>query len=132
MLVDSEDPLDAIEATCAHLANRDGWEKPPNAQDEQVLLMVTCMETWIVADRNALSSHYGDKLQENALPAVESLESRPRDKVQKALLHATRNCLNKYSKGKRSFEVLAKLSPSVLKEKLPSFDRSLRILLKRC
>ncbi len=132
MLIDSEEPIEDIEATWTHLANRDRWEKPANAQDQQVLLMTTCMETWIVADRTALSRHYSNGFQENALPSLENLESRSRDNVQDALIHATRNCTNKYSKGKRSFEVLAKVSPAVLKEKLPSFVRFLRILSEKC
>jgi len=33
-----------------------------------------------------------------------------------------------YSKGKRSFEILEKLDPAVLKQYLPSFVRVVRIL----
>ena len=54
MMIDSEDPLADLEATWDHLMNRDGWEKPPGAADEQVLFMTTCMETWIVADRDSM------------------------------------------------------------------------------
>lgn len=73
MLIDSEDPMANIEATWPHLKVRDGWEKPENAGDEQVLMMTTCMETWIVADRAALKSHFGQNLQESGLPAAVSL-----------------------------------------------------------
>ena len=57
MMIDSEDPLKDTEANWDHLINRDHCEKPPDAVDEQVLFMTTCMETWIVADRDSLSSH---------------------------------------------------------------------------
>ncbi len=90
--------------------------------------MTTCMETWIVADRATLSDHYESKLQDSALPALDNLESRSRQEVQQKLAHATRNCQNAYAKGKRSFAVLGKLSPSALKEHLPSFRRAVRIL----
>jgi hypothetical protein len=132
MLIDSEEPVADIEATWTHLGNRDNWQRPANAHDEQVLFMTTCMETWIVADRAVLFEHYGHDLQESALPSLVEIEKRPRVAVQDALIHATRNCTNKYSKGSRSFEVLAKLSPSVLKQNLPSFGRCTRILAERC
>jgi len=89
------------------------------------------METWIVSDREALSDHYGSQLQESALPALVDLESRPRDKVQDALVHATRKCANKYGKGKRSFTILGKLTPDTLAASLPSFDRAQKTLQKK-
>ena len=128
ILVDSEDPLADIEQPWAHLHERDGWPKPADSDDEQILLMVTCMETWIVADRATLRTHYGSTLQDSALPALNDLESRNRSSIQDALLHATRNCSNAYKKGKRSFEVVGKLEPSALEEHLPSFARCKRLL----
>ena len=123
MLVDSEDPVADLEMTWDHLKSRDQWDKPDGALDDQVLFMTTCMETWIVADRAALREHYGHKLRENALPPLDNLESRDRHDMHDNLVHASRNCSNAYSKGKRSFEVLAKLDPAALKEHLPSFVR---------
>ncbi|MEW6157008.1 MAG: DUF4276 family protein [Verrucomicrobiota bacterium] len=128
MWIDSEDVLDDLEAAWAHLEARDGWDPPEGAADEQVLFMTTCMETWIVADRATLREHYGNGLQENALPALVDLEQRLRDQVQEALCHATRNCGNAYQKGKRSFEVFGRLNPDVLANHLPSFLRVRRIL----
>jgi len=86
------------------------------------------METWVVADRDALRKHYGSKLQVSALPPLVQLEGRGRHDVQDRLAHATRNCKNAYTKGKRSFELLARLTPAVLEEHLPSFVRTRRIL----
>lgn len=128
MLVDSEDPVEDPEQSWEHLNHRDQWDKPVGASDEQVLFMTTCMETWIVTDRRALQEHYGHRLQENALPSLANLESRNRHEVYDKLVHASRNCSNAYSKGKRSFELLAKLDPAVLKQHLPSFVRVDRIL----
>jgi len=111
-----------------HLKKRDGWDKPLGSENDQVLFMTTCMETWIVADRNALARHYGDKLQKSALPPLTDLESRSRHDIQNDLSHATRNCSNAYKKGKRSFDVLEKLSPDELKLHLPNFVRIKDIL----
>jgi hypothetical protein len=76
--IDSEDPMANIEATWEHLQARDHWARPNGATNEPVLLMTTCMETWIVADRATLAEHYGADLQESALPALHNLEGRAR------------------------------------------------------
>jgi hypothetical protein len=127
MLIDSEDPVADGEKTWEHLKIRDDWDKPAGADDEQVLLMTTCMETWIVADRAALKEHYRHKLQENALPPLIDLEQRNRKEVHDKLTQATRDCSNAYAKGKRSFEVLGVLNPAALKS-LPAFARMARVL----
>ena len=131
MIVDSEDPVADINKTWNHLAGRDKWNQPDGAHDEQVFLMTTCMETWIVADRQTLAAHYGDKLQQSALPSATGLEVRPREAVQEALVHATRACANAYRKGKRSFEILGKVNPEAIESHLPSFARMKAALGRR-
>ncbi|MEX0728262.1 MAG: DUF4276 family protein [Planctomycetaceae bacterium] len=128
LLVDSEEAVADIEKTWLHLKARDGWNKPKGANDEQVLLMTTCMETWIVSDRDALRKYYGSTLQENALPPLHDMESRTRHTIQDALAHATRDCKNAFEKGKHSFAVLKQLRPAELRKHLPSFVRCERVL----
>ena len=84
----------------------------------QVLMMTTCMETWIVVDRRTLARHYGQKLRHSALPTLLDVESRPRQSVLSALENATEKCANAYSKGKRSFESLGEVDPTVLQASL--------------
>lgn len=123
LLVDSESAVS--KPPWEHLSGRDGWSRPAGAADDQAQLMVQCMETWCVADRDALLDFFGQCLRQNALPALHGLEKRSKDDVQKMLSHATRDCGHgkNYQKGKRSFELLAKLNPEVLKERLPHFKR---------
>lgn len=128
MIIDSENPLNDLEATWDHLASRDGWEMPPGAANDQVLFMTTCMETWIISDRGSLNRHYGNRLQTAALPPLVNLEARNRHDIQDALVRATRNCKNAYQKGKRSFEILSRLKPDALRPHLPSFNRNMEIL----
>ena len=130
LCVDSEDPVADIDQTWAHLKQRkdDDWDKPTGAVDEQVLLMTTCMETWIASDREAMRDQWGACLQVSALPNLHDLESRNRASIQDALVHATRTCRNGYAKGKRSFQILARLDPVVLRQHLPSFVRCERVL----
>lgn len=129
--IDSEDPVTKIDKTWEHLKQRDGWDQPADTRDDQVLFMTTCMETWIVADREALKAHYGAKLQVSGLPPVVDLEKRPRDLIHDKLEFATRNCSNAYRKGNRSFVVLAKLSPTTLSQHLPSFARIMKLLMQK-
>lgn len=131
MWIDSEDPMADIEEAWGHLQQVRTvaqWTMPAGAQNDQVLLMTTCMETWIVADRDTLREHFNRGLNENSLPHTNGLEGKQRHAVQLALELATKDCKNAYAKGKRSFEILEKLNPDVLKQHLPSFVRVDRIL----
>ncbi len=62
MWIDSEDPVDDLDAAWGHLAARDNWSRPDGATDEQVLFSTTCMETLIVADRDALKKHFNGRI----------------------------------------------------------------------
>ena len=131
MWIDSEEPMEDIEKAWKHLQNAktvSKWSQPHASCDDQVLFMTTCMETLIVSDRDSLKAHYGDNLQESALPTAVNLEQLGRHDVQDKLQNATRNCKNAYAKRKRSYEILAKLNPETLKKHLPSFARTIRIL----
>lgn len=134
LLVDSEDPVEPPpgeeiqpESPTAwdHLKRRDNWERPAGVENEQAQLMVTCMETWIMADRKALKDFFGHSLQSNRLLPEKALETRPHEAVLESLADATRDCGKgkAYRKGKPSFQLLARLDPSVLARHLPHFRR---------
>lgn len=125
-LVDSEDPVkqEHREKPWAHLSLRDGWKRPDDAEDEHVLLMTTCMETWIIADRETLMDLFHATVKD--LPSVD-LENRNRKDVLKALEKA----LPSYKKGELSFKILASLDPDRLAARLPAFERARRILRDR-
>ncbi len=131
LLVDSEDPVKVTDEnpdsaeSWNHLKVRDKWDKPSGVANDQAQLMTTCMETWIIADQQALGSFFGQHLQTSALLPEQNLETRTRDEVQDKLVWATRGCGKdrSYAKGKRSFKVLEHLTPKTLKEHLPHFRR---------
>ncbi|HEY3855874.1 MAG TPA: DUF4276 family protein [Verrucomicrobiae bacterium] len=134
MWIDSEEPVLQLEAAWNHLARVTTvgqWQRPDATTDDQVLFMATCMETWIVADRETLATHYGNQLQQTALPPLENLEGRSREDVQRQLARATRQCTNAYEKGKRSFTILGILNPATLQQRLDHFARVRRILNAR-
>jgi hypothetical protein len=128
LLVDSEGPVTS--AVWDHLNSRDHWERPGGTNDDQAQLMVTCMETWIIADRDALKRFFGQCLRKNRLLPQIGLEARLRQDVQDALAQATRDCGRRkaYSKGRRSFQLLAELNSETLRKYLPHFIRFLSAL----
>lgn len=130
LLVDSEDPIAENVSPWGHLETRDKWLRPNGVSDDQAQLMVTCMETWLMADHAALREIFGALLQDNALLPEANLEQYDRQRVQDALQQATRNCgKNKaYKKGKRSFQVLEAVNPATLKQWLPYFRRFIETL----
>jgi hypothetical protein len=127
LLVDSEDPVANIDRPWDHLRARDKWVRPDGATDDQVLLMTTSMETWVVADRNAIARHLGNTGNLAKLPSSD-LENRQRQDILRALEDATRNSRTEYVKGSVSFQYLGRVDPVVLRAQLPSFDRAIRIL----
>ncbi|MFH0967906.1 MAG: DUF4276 family protein [Methanobacteriota archaeon] len=136
LLVDSEDPVEgedySPESSIAwiHLEKRDKWDRPEGVLNSQVLLMTTCMETWIMADRDAIHAFFGGNIREASLLPIYELEKRPRDEVLESLISGTVNCgRNKaYRKGKRSFELLIHLNPKTLQQNLPHFQRFIQTL----
>jgi len=123
LLVDSEDPVE--EGPWDHLHARDGWDRPVGAEDEQAQMMATCMETWIMADHEALHKVFGSCLREGNLFPANGLEERSRQELLGALRSATSDCGKDkgYEKGKRSFQILAELDARRLEERLCYFRR---------
>ena len=135
LLVDSEDPVaDANQPDASpsgawqHLFERDNWARPDGAGDDQAQLMVTAMETWLLADRQALAAYFPN-MNANALPSDTGLEDRRREDVLQALENAARpSSKGGYSKGRDSFALLAQANPDALSSRLPHFRRFIETL----
>lgn len=129
MLVDSEGPI-SDKAAWKHLKTRDAWETPDNARDKHAQLMVQCMESWFLADRDCLQRFFGQEFISNALPGNNEVESVAKTSVLQSLKAATRRCNPKgeYGKGKHSFEILGQLDTSKVRKAAPHADRLLRLL----
>lgn len=127
LLVDSEGPVAPGATAWEHLHARDGWTRPDAAGDDQVFLMVQVMETWFLADRDALRRYFGAEFRENAIGRWQVLEDVPKATVLKALERATAACRKSYAKGKVSFELLARVDP----DRVEAACRHARALLDR-
>jgi hypothetical protein len=119
LLVDSEGPV-VGDSPWAHVKVRvaDGWERPVGASEQQLHLMVECMEAWLVADRANLSTYFGQGFADKALPAkTAKLERLRKEDLYRALAAATRQAKSKgeYGRGKHSFELLGGVDPVKLR-----------------
>lgn len=125
LLVDSEDLISQGTAEWAHLTARDGWIRPQNVGDD-AFLMICCMETWFLADREALKRFFHDCWRENAVPQWPNLEAIPKASILQALAQATAACGKRaYSKGKLSFEILKVIDPAIVEKNCPGAKRLL-------
>ena len=135
LLVDSEDQVADADRSDTnpsgawrHLGRRDRWTKPSGAADNQAQLMVTTMETWLLADRRTLIAYF-PAMNSNALPPDVDLESRRKQKVSDALRNATQSSSKgRYHKGNHSFDLLGRVQPEELKCRLPHFRRFVETL----
>lgn len=121
LLVDSEDVVKAEHDAWQHLKARDTWTKPKGAGKTDAFLMITCMETWFLADREALKDFFKGCWNDKAIPKWPDLEKVDRKKALAALEKATANCGERqYAKGKVSFELLKVIDPAVVEKTFPS------------
>ncbi len=113
LLVDAEAPVTFLDPW-THLNTRDGWTRPSGATNDQCHLMVQVMESWFLADREALANFYRQRFRPHALPGnprqVEQVSKRD---IENGLERATRDTSRgRYHKGQHSFAILASLDPA--------------------
>ena len=92
--------------------------------------MVQVMETWFLADRDALRTYFGTGFKQNALKEWPNLEAVPKPTVLQALARATAACTKRYAKGKVSFELLAQIAPDSVEAACPHAKALLNRLRK--
>jgi len=132
LLVDSEEPVPAGSGPWEFLLSRkdDRWSRPAAAADDDVHLMVQCMEAWFLADTDALARYYGQGFTTTALPGNPGVEQIPKDDVLQGLRNATRHTQKgEYDKGEPSFLILAVIDPSKVTEASPHALRFIEHLL---
>ncbi len=128
LLVDAEGPVTASGAW-QHLKQRDVWSRPHGATDSQCHLMVQAMESWFLADRDALAGFYGPGYQANALPSKQKLEQIHKQDVIDGLKQAAGNTSKgSYNKGAHSYEILATLDPAKVSKASRHAKRLIRAL----
>lgn len=111
LLVDAEDEI--LHLDCwKHLKSRDNWQQPQGAGATTVYLMVRCMETWFLADKEALAAYYGKDFSIDDLPKHTSIESVSKKDVEAGLHRASAlTTKGNYHKTRHGFDILASLNP---------------------
>lgn len=133
LLVDAESAVasDPPFRPWEHIKSRleDSWDRPPGAEDSHLHLMNICMETWLLADHEALVAVFGPKLETMKLPSEgSSLERVSKKNLDEKLQSATKPTPSeRYDKGSHSFRALAKVDPEKLRA-LPWAKRFLEAL----
>jgi hypothetical protein len=124
LLVDAEAPFKTgTSDKVAHLKAQDDWDLS-SVDVSTVHLMMQCMEAWVVADPEALSSYYGQYFSISALPQRLNLEEEPKTDLANKLDKATADKRNKkgmYTKIKHASDLLKKIDPVKVSKRCPSF-----------
>lgn len=122
LLVDSEDPVSA--PPWEHLARREGdLFATDQASRDRYHLMVVVMESWLLADPDALERYYGRGFRRSALPS-NKVEALRKQDIESALLRATEQTKKgRYHKIRHGPELLASLDPAVVRRAAPHCER---------
>jgi len=134
VLIDSDEPDNGN--LIAEVKRRVSWDTEAGAkiQDEQIHFMVQVMESWFLADRNALKKYYGQGFREGRLPGNQNnVEQISKSDVDNGLKNATRDTRKKkYHKTRHAPDLLSNLDVDKVRSNAPSCNRlfaSLRSLI---
>lgn len=141
LLVDAEEAVK--KAPWEHLKARigDKWIAPENADEKQCQLMIVTMETWFLADPDAVKEFFKLKkgFDPTALPDLPPLpkppkvstvlESMSKDAINGVLKKATKNTADEqYEKVRHGAKLLAMIDPLKVRQQCPSCDRLFKTL----
>ncbi|BAC89093.1 DUF4276 family protein [Gloeobacter violaceus] len=125
LLVDAEGsvPSESDMAHATHLRERDNWDLS-STPAERIHLMVQTMESWLIADADALMHYYGQGFNSSALPQRQNLEEEPKQAIDAALTRATQQTQKgEYEKIKHASQLLRKIRPERVAARCPRFAR---------
>jgi hypothetical protein len=136
LLVDSEGPIPDGVDPWDYASKRTGdahWKKPASMDDDRLFFMVQTMEAWFIADRHALVAYYGSKdFQSNALPSRSDVENIPKQELEKAITHASRNTTKGAYKKSHGFAIIGQLDPAKVRAGSPHAARFFDKLIALC
>ena len=92
--------------------------------------MVQVMESWFLADKDALQAYFGQGFRMRSLPANPNVEQIPKQDVERGLERASDGTgKGRYRKGADSFGILERLDPAKVREGSDYADRFVKALL---
>ena len=124
LLKDSEGP--GIQVALDGVRSHDHWDSrlDPQIPDDQLHFMVQVMESWFLADRQALDAYYGQNFAANRLPSNPNVEQVAKDDVLTGLEEATRRTQKgKYHKTRHAPDLLARIDVARVRSAAPACNR---------
>jgi hypothetical protein len=129
LLVDSEGSVTTGQTPIQHLRQA-GWKD--NLPEDQIHLMVQCMESWFLADKQELASYFGNDFNTGRLSQRPDIENIPKTDVQRCLHSAAKNCPSAgYHKTRDGFEILGRIDPQKVRQSSPHADRFFDVLERK-
>ena len=123
LLVDAEGPVKVNQSSRDHLQSRDRWDLS-FAEEACVHLMVQSMETWIVADPQALTAYYGQDFRVRRFPKAKNLEAVLKTTVERSLDEATKGTQKgPYHKIKHASDLLKVIDAGKVKKRCAHCER---------
>jgi len=129
LLVDSEGPVSISKSPWAHLKEENKWEQPADTGDEQCHLMVQLMESWFMADVDALKEFYRSGFRTKRLPKRINIEEIPKPQVISSLERATcETQKGEYHKTRHGPKILKILDPAKVRSRSRHCERLFAVL----
>ena len=98
---------------------------------ESIFWMVQIMESWFLADIEALKRFYDGGFQESALTGNPKVEDIPKADVLSRLKRATRDTKSGEYRKNHAFKLMERIDPSKVRNAAPHCDRMFKVILAR-
>lgn len=121
LLIDSEDPLE-FQLRKKSLEGCD---------PDSIFWMVQVMESWFLADVDALKRFYNGGFQESALKGNPKVEEVPKADVLKRLEKASSGTKSGEYQKNHAFKLLGLIDPAKVRNAAPNCERMFRVILAR-
>ncbi|MDQ3179262.1 MAG: DUF4276 family protein [Acidobacteriota bacterium] len=129
MLVDSDDALAENESARDFLQKKYKKWKLKKIADEQCHLMVQIMESWFIADVDALKKFYGQGFNSNAIPKNSNVETIAKSRVESSLKTAIlKTNKSEYHKIVHGAKLLELINPQKICEAAPHCRELFKII----
>lgn len=123
-LIDSDEAISDAESVKAFLERQNSSWHLISVRDEQCHVMVQVMESWFLADRDALSEYYGQGFRIAVIPQNPRTEEIPKTDIIRGLENATRNTSKGvYHKTRHGSELLSRIDPQKVRQASPHCNR---------
>lgn len=131
LLVDSDEPVAETQTARAFLQNKYKSWNLHTVTDEQCHLMAQIMESWFLADVDALKNFYGKDFKESVIPKNKNVETIAKETVESALTAATAKTQKaEYHKIEHGAKLLELVDSNKVRAAAPHCNKLFRIIIK--